>query len=119
MHYCFMSLGQWENSASLVRVRELGAALLKKGIRVSYLVDDAWSNRDFKKFPEGSNIEWVIPSAGLKQFSARRAILPGAGAWPPRQPQVSYLIGARTVAQDLVRRRGWPAEHIARIHVAS
>jgi len=47
-----MSLGQWENSASLVRVRELGAALLKKGIRVSYLVDDAWSIATSKSSPK-------------------------------------------------------------------
>ena len=62
------------------------------------------------------------PEAAMQEHherSARRAIPPGAGGWLPRQPQVSYLIGARTVTQDLVRRRGWPAEHIARIQVAS
>ncbi len=74
LHYCFLTLGSWESNASLVRPRELGAEMLRRGARVTYLVDDIPWNRQNLKLADGAGIEWV-QARGFKQFGARRAVL--------------------------------------------
>jgi hypothetical protein len=74
LHYCFLTLGSWEGNASLVRPRELGAEMLRRGVRVTYLVDDVPYNRQNLKLPPDAAIEW-IPPRGFRQFSARRRAL--------------------------------------------
>ena len=75
MHYCFFSSGTWYRNASMGRFRDLGAELLKRGIRVTYLVDDLPHNRTEVYFSPGSKTEFVPNPASLSQFSSRRAIL--------------------------------------------
>src|SRR6266404_2876721 len=74
LHCCFLTLGSWESNASLVRPRELGAEMLRRGARVTYLVDDIPWDRQNLKLAAGAAIEWIWPR-GFKQFGARRAVL--------------------------------------------
>jgi glycosyltransferase involved in cell wall biosynthesis len=75
LHYCFFSVGSWEGNASQVRLRELGAELLKRGVRVSFLLDDVPYNRDEVKLPDGAEPVFVSPARGWRQFGARRVAL--------------------------------------------
>ena len=45
MHYCFVSYGSWEHNAGYLRPRELGKALIDRGVEVSYILDDVPYNR--------------------------------------------------------------------------
>jgi glycosyltransferase involved in cell wall biosynthesis len=75
MHYCFFSVGSWERNASQMRLRELGAQFVRRGIRVTYLLDDVPYNRERVKLADGAALEFVNPARGAKQFFARRAAL--------------------------------------------
>jgi glycosyltransferase involved in cell wall biosynthesis len=78
MHYCFFSVGSWKGNASQMRLRELGAQMLKHdGIRVSYLLDDVPYNRHEVKLPDGADAVFVSPTRGWRQFAARRAAIRG------------------------------------------
>ena len=74
-HYCFFSLGSWEINASLTRLRHLGTEFLRRGLRVTYLVDDLPFNRQGLALSPEATVEFVSPAQGLGQFAARRAIL--------------------------------------------
>jgi glycosyltransferase involved in cell wall biosynthesis len=45
MHYVFFVTGDWQGNASMVRLRELGRAMIARGVRVTYAVDDFEYNR--------------------------------------------------------------------------
>ena len=75
MHYCFFTTGSWENNASMVRPRELGRAMIARGTRVSYVVDDVPYNREKLNLDPGARIGFISNPSTLKQFKARRAML--------------------------------------------
>ncbi len=45
MHLCFVTYGPWEGNPAQTRPTLLGAALIDRGVKVSYLIDDVPSNR--------------------------------------------------------------------------
>ena len=74
MHYCFFSLGSWEKNGTLLRLRDLGAALIRRGVDVSYLLDDVPWNRAMELDSKARRV--FVPHAGSwKQFPARRRLL--------------------------------------------
>ena len=52
MHYCFFSVGSWERNGTLLRLRDLGPALIRRGVRVSYVLDDTPWNRAMELHPD-------------------------------------------------------------------
>ena len=75
MHYCFFSVGSWKWNASQMRLTELGAQLLQRGVRVSFLLDDVPYNRHEVQLPPGANAVFISPARGWRQFKARRAAI--------------------------------------------
>jgi glycosyltransferase involved in cell wall biosynthesis len=75
MHYCFFSVGSWKGNASQMRLRELGAELIKRGVRVTFLLDDVPYNRDEVKLPAGASAVYISPARGWRQFGARRGAI--------------------------------------------
>ena len=74
MHYCFFTTAVWDKNASMVRPRELGAELFRRGHKVTFICDDNESNRAIK-VPIGTNLVFIPPGGLLKQtFARRRAI---------------------------------------------
>jgi glycosyltransferase involved in cell wall biosynthesis len=69
MHYVFLSTGSWENNASMVRPRELGKAMVGRGIDVTYAVDDIDYNRKNLGVDPRAN---VVFTRGLGKFSQHR-----------------------------------------------
>src|SRR5690242_5814807 len=74
MHYCFITISSLEN-AGLMRARDLGKALIRKGIRVSYIVDDSPENRAFDRLDPAARVEFITSPRTIGQFSRRRAAL--------------------------------------------
>ena len=74
MHYCFFSLGSWEKNGTLLRLRDLGAALIRRGVDVSYLLDDVPWNRAMALDPRARAV-FVADPRSWKQFPARRRLL--------------------------------------------
>src|SRR5215217_1616549 len=75
MHYCFFSTGSWEQNASMVRPRELGRAMIERGVKVTFIVDDVPYNREHLNLPPGANVVYVPEPGSLKQFPRRRRII--------------------------------------------
>jgi glycosyltransferase involved in cell wall biosynthesis len=72
LHYCFLTLSSWKNNASLMRLHSLGAEMIRKGVRVSYVLDDVPHNRQPDLLPAGAIAQFVSPVTGLAQIKARR-----------------------------------------------
>src|SRR5258706_7207330 len=69
MHYCFLLTFGFKSPASL-RMQQLGAALIRQGVKVSYiLTDDGGSGATL---PEGAQVEWIPPGSPIKMMLARR-----------------------------------------------
>lgn len=45
MHYCYVTYGPWEHNAGHLRPREMGRALIDRGVDVTYIIDDLPYNR--------------------------------------------------------------------------
>ncbi|CAN5605843.1 hypothetical protein BH09PLA1_BH09PLA1_29850 [soil metagenome] len=77
MHYCFPTVGSWEGASSFVRLREFGSEMCKRGIDVTYVVDDIPFNRDPKNLNLHEKARVVFtPNAGsLKQIPSRRTTI--------------------------------------------
>lgn len=45
MHYCYVTYGSWEHNAGHLRPREMGKALIERGVDVTYILDDVPYNR--------------------------------------------------------------------------
>jgi glycosyltransferase involved in cell wall biosynthesis len=75
MHYCFVTYGTWENNAGFIRPRHLGAALLDRGVRVTYIVDELPYNRTQLNLHPKAELAFVSNSRGLKQIPARRRVI--------------------------------------------
>jgi glycosyltransferase involved in cell wall biosynthesis len=74
MHYCFFSLGSWERNGTLLRLRDLGSALIRRGVRVSYVLDDVPWNRSMELHPDARRA--FVPNPRSRgQLMARRRIL--------------------------------------------
>jgi glycosyltransferase involved in cell wall biosynthesis len=74
MHYCFFSLGSWEKNGTLLRLRDLGSALIRRGVDVSYLLDGVPWNRAMDLDPRARRI-FVPEPKSWKQFPGRRRLL--------------------------------------------
>src|SRR5688572_12981136 len=74
MHYCFFSLGSWEKNGTLLRLRDLGSALVRRGVDVSYLLDDVPWNRQMALDPRARRV-YVPQPKSWRQFPARRRLL--------------------------------------------
>ncbi|MGH7178900.1 MAG: glycosyltransferase, partial [Tepidisphaeraceae bacterium] len=75
MHYCFMGSGNWRQVHCYVRMRRLGAELIQKGARVSYVIEDYADNRSGLDFHPKSEIHYIPLGNPIKQALARRRIL--------------------------------------------
>lgn len=80
MKYCFLTVGSWEGNSSLMRVRHLGAELIKYNVEVSYVVEEV-----------PYNLEMVA-----KQVSPRATI-----CFVPRGWSLGALIGRRRAIREL------------------
>ena len=76
MHYCFFSVGSWEQNGSMLRLKELGSELIKMGVQVSYLLDEQYEfNRTkLQLHPEAKRI-YVPGKRSMKQALQRRRLL--------------------------------------------
>jgi glycosyltransferase involved in cell wall biosynthesis len=74
MHYCFLTVSTLD-SANLMRAREMGRALIKQGVRVSYIVEDQPVNRAFKDLDPKAEVKYVTDPRKLGQFGRRRKLL--------------------------------------------
>ena len=74
-HYCFISYGVWGTNPGHIRTRQLGAELLSRGIRISYIVDDYPENHGDLGIPPGAEIAFVKNPRSIGQIMARRRIL--------------------------------------------
>lgn len=74
MHLCFVTYGSWEGNAGLNRPRHLGGALLDRGVRVTYLVDDLPANEDLNLDPR-ADVALVRAPRGPQQVLTRRHTL--------------------------------------------
>lgn len=74
MHYCFPTVGSWEGASSFVRLREFGSEMCKRGIDVTYVVDDVPFNRDPNnlRLNERARVAYTPNATSLKQIPARR-----------------------------------------------
>jgi glycosyltransferase involved in cell wall biosynthesis len=75
MHYCFMLYGSWEGNAGFIRPRHLGAQLVERGVRVTYVVDDVPYNRASLDLHPRASVAYVPNSRGLRQIPARRRVV--------------------------------------------
>ena len=78
MHYCFLTIGPIY-AASYIRARELGRALLERGVDVSYVVVDTPENRAAKDVDPRARVVWVADQMLPAQTLARRRALRGLG----------------------------------------
>lgn len=76
MHYCFLTISSLEN-AGLMRARELGKALIERGVEVSYIVDDIPANRGFHGLHPAARVEWIASPRRIGQIARRRGALRG------------------------------------------
>jgi len=74
MHYCFLSLGSWEKNGTLLRLRDLGSALIHRGVSVSYLLDDVPWNRQMELHPRARRA-YVTHAKRWKQVPQRRRLI--------------------------------------------
>ncbi len=75
MHYCFLTISTLDN-AGLMRARDLGKALVRRGVRVSYVVDDNPVNRAFDRLDPAARVEFIADARrGPGQIGRRRAAL--------------------------------------------
>ncbi len=76
MRYCFFTTGSWQGNASLVRLREFGSEMVKRGgVEVSYVVDDVPYNREQIDLDPKARIEYTPRPRKVSQFKARRKLL--------------------------------------------
>jgi glycosyltransferase involved in cell wall biosynthesis len=75
MRYCFLSTGSWELNGTLPRIRELGAALIRQGVEVSYVLDDIEYNRTTLQLEAGAERAYVARTSGVAQFKCRSNVI--------------------------------------------
>src|SRR4051812_27047495 len=76
MHLCFLTYGPWRGNAGLLRPRGLGAALIERGVEVTYVIDDVPENRaGGLDLHEDARIAWVPRSRSPAQLATRRRVL--------------------------------------------
>lgn len=75
LNYCFISSGSWKDNAAHIRPRHLGAELIERGHRVTYIVDDVPFNRTSLNLHPRANIAFVPKTRGLGQVSSRRRVV--------------------------------------------
>jgi glycosyltransferase involved in cell wall biosynthesis len=76
MHYCFLTTGTWLGNGGLERLSRLGGAMVRAGVRVSYVVDDVPANRQHLDAPQKAHIEYApVHGSLLQQTRARRDAL--------------------------------------------
>jgi glycosyltransferase involved in cell wall biosynthesis len=111
MHYCFFTVGSWDKNGAQLRLRDLGAALIRRGCQVSYLLDDLPHNRKMELHPQARRL-WVPSPRTRAQFQARRRVLREANpdfvhmiAMTPK----AYLATAGTNLKIIADWGEWPA----------
>lgn len=72
--YTFLTTGSWARHAGTFRLRELGAALIERGVDVAYVLDDVPANHDVG-IHEQARVSYVMPATGLRQLTSRRETL--------------------------------------------
>lgn len=95
VHLCFVTYGPWEGNAGLNRPRHLGRALLDRGVRVTYLVDDLPANRDLGLDPR-AGVALVGTPRGPRQVLSRRQALRRV------RPDVVHLLNPHAKSLALV-----------------
>jgi glycosyltransferase involved in cell wall biosynthesis len=73
MHYCFFTLGDWNKSITVTRMRELGAEMLARGVRVSYIAEEFPSYAEQFPLPAGAEVRLVPRGLSPRSILARRA----------------------------------------------
>lgn len=75
MHVCFTTYGPWQGNAGLLRPKGLGAALIERGVQVTYLVDDLAANRGDLGLHPAAQVAFVSRSRSVSQLLTRRRVL--------------------------------------------
>jgi len=75
MHFCFVTYGSWEGNAGLIRHRQLGAELLERGHRVTYVVDNVPYNHASLELHPRAEVAFVAHPKSLLQIPARRKLI--------------------------------------------
>jgi glycosyltransferase involved in cell wall biosynthesis len=71
MHYCFLLTFDFKSAASF-RMQQLGAALIARGLRVSYILNDSGKGDSGVGLPAGASLELIPPGSQIKMVLARR-----------------------------------------------
>ncbi len=74
-HYAFLSFGRWGINPAHIRARQLGAEMLRRGIKITYLVDDYPENHAGLGIAAGAEVAFVPAPRGIGQLPGRRKIL--------------------------------------------
>lgn len=75
MHYCFLSTGSWQGNGTLPRTQHIGAALIERGVRVTYVIDDTEYNQNQVQFHPAAKRISVPPTKGFRQFGIRAELV--------------------------------------------
>src|SRR5437870_3724803 len=74
-HYCFLSYGIWGNNPTHIRTRQLGNEMIRRRIRVTYVVDDYPENHSGLGVHADAHVAYVSRPRSIRQIPARRRIL--------------------------------------------
>src|SRR5689334_2342014 len=75
MHFCFLTMGSWQGNENFLRCRELGSELIRRGFRVSYIVNDYPFHHTGLRLHPDAQIEFVpVHSRAAELTGRRRAI---------------------------------------------
>src|SRR2546423_14391716 len=77
MHYCFITTGEWGPRPGVAYVlrRDLGNALARRGVEVSFLVDDLPGNHVDLGFEAGVRTVFVPTGGRWGELKNRRRVL--------------------------------------------
>jgi glycosyltransferase involved in cell wall biosynthesis len=77
MHYCFITIGEWGPTPNIGYVlrRDLGNAMARQGVQVTFVLDDLPGNHVDLKFEPGVRVAYVPNPKSLSQLKHRRRVL--------------------------------------------
>ncbi len=95
----FFSSGSWEGNASMVRPREFGRALIKRGVNVCFIVDDCEYNRTRLDLDPKAEVIFNPRPGGIAQlWTRRKAVREAGGDWVhvmnPAEKTAAALMGS-------------------------
>ena len=72
MHFCFLTMGSWEGNENFLRCRELGSELIRRGHRVSYIVNDYPFHHTGLRLHPDAQVEFVPMGGRIGELLGRR-----------------------------------------------